>query len=246
MELNNIINTDIETLDDLQNGYYIIQRRDSFKFGIDAVLLSDFAKSGRGRAMDLCTGTGIIPLLLAAKTDMPLIDAVEIQPEMAELAARSVIYNKLEDRIHVRCADIKDAPSLYGRSRFDVVTVNPPYIKAGGGFVNDGDMKMISRHEVKCTVDDVVRVSSELLKPHGSMFMVHRPSRLSDVFRAMHRYGIEPKRMRMVAPKPGREANMVLLHGIKDAKSDLKVLPQLYVYNEDGGYTKEIDEIYGR
>ena len=246
MELNNIINSDIETLDDLQNGYRIIQRRDGFRFGIDAVLLSDFAKKGKGRAIDLCTGTGIIPILLAAKTEISSIDAVEIQPEMAEMAQRSVEYNKLNDRVHIICADLKDAPSIYGKSCFETVTVNPPYMKSGSGLVNADDMKLISRHEVKCTLDDVVRVSAELLKTNGSLFMVHRPSRLADIFSAMRKYRIEPKLIRMVSPKTDKEPNMVLICGIKNAKSDIKFLPQLYVYNEDGGYSKEIDEIYGR
>ena len=158
MELNNIINDDIETLDDLQNGYRIIQRRDGFRFGIDAVLLSDFAKKAKGRAIDLCTGTGIIPILLAAKSELDFIDAVEIQPEMAEMAERSVKYNGLDSRIHIRCADLKDAPEIYGKSCFETVTVNPPYMKSGSGLVNDDSMKLISRHEVKCTLDDVVRV----------------------------------------------------------------------------------------
>lgn len=245
MELNNIID-DIETLDDLQNGYRIIQRRDGFRFGIDAVLLADFAKKGKGRAIDLCTGTGIIPILLAAKSEMKLIDAVEIQPEMAEMAQRSVEYNALRGRIHIRCADLKEAPEIYGKSCFETVTVNPPYMKTGSGIVNADDMKLISRHEVKCTLDDVVRVSSDLLKTNGSMFMVHRPSRLAEIFVVMRKYRIEPKIIRMVAPKMGKEPNMVLICGIKNAKSDIKFLPQLYVYDENGEYSKEIDEIYGR
>jgi tRNA1Val (adenine37-N6)-methyltransferase len=235
-----------ETLDDLQNGYYIIQRNDGFKFGIDAVLLSDFARDCTGRVMDLCTGTGIIPLLLAAKSSAERIDAVELQSEIADMAKRSVKYNKLDDRLCVRCADLKDAPAIYGKSSFNAVTVNPPYMKNGTGLMNDGDMKTISRHEVKCTLDDVIRVSSELLKPHGKFYMVHRPSRLTDIFCAMREYKIEPKRIRFVSPRIGKEPNLVLVHGVKNAKSDLKLLPQLYVYKEDGGYSKEIDEIYGR
>ena len=246
MESNNIINDDIETLDDLQNGYRIIQRRDGFRFGIDAVLLSDFAKKAKGRAIDLCTGTGIIPILLAAKSELDFIDAVEIQPEMAEMAERSVKYNGLDSRIHIRCADLKNAPEIYGKSCFETVTVNPPYMKSGSGIVNDDSMKLISRHEVKCTLDDVVRVSADLLKTKGCLYMVHRPSRLAEIFSVMCRYRIEPKLIRMVAPKIGKEPNMVLICGIKNAKSDIKLLPQLYVYNDDGGYSKEIDEIYGR
>lgn len=233
-------------LDDLQNGYHIYQRTDGFKFGIDAVLLADFAKAKARRAMDLCTGTGIVPILLAAKTDIEHIDAVEIQHDMAELAKRSVGYNGLEKRISVLEGDLKDAPETFGRGVYDMVTVNPPYMKAGGGIVNAADMKTLSRHETACTLSDVVRVSAELLRPHGKLFMVHRPSRLADVFWEMRRYGIEPKLMRTVQPRPDREMNLVLICGIKGARPELKVLPPLVVYNADGSYTKEIDEIYGR
>lgn len=235
-----------EVLDDLQNGYHIIQRNDGFKFGIDAVLLSDFAKSGKGRAMDLCTGTGIVPLLLAAKSQIKHFDAVEIQPQIAKMAQRSVAYNKLEQLIDVRCMDLLDAPEIYGKSVYDTVTVNPPYMKAGSGLANDEDMKTISRHEVKCSIEDVVRVAAALLKPWGKLYMVHRPSRLVDIFSAMRKYRLEPKLMRPVMPRPGREMNLVLLCGVKCANSELKMMPPLYVYDSEGNYSKEIDEIYGR
>lgn len=237
---------DNETLDDLENGYSLIQRRDGFRFGIDAVLLSDFAKCRAKRVIDLCSGTGIVAVLLAAKTDIARIDAVELQPEMAEMAARSVSYNRLDGRVNVICADLKDAPELYGRSVFDAVTVNPPYMKSGAGLINEDRMKLLSRHEIGCTLDDVVRVSYELLKTHGKLFMVHRPQRLCDVIFAMRSRNIEPKRMRLVAPKPDKEANLVLIEGVKNANSELKLMPTLYVYDDKGAYTKEIDVIYGR
>lgn len=230
----------------MQNGYYIYQRNDGFKFGIDAVLLSDFAKSCTGRVMDLCTGTGIVPLLLAAKSKAEQIDAVEIQPEMAVMAQRSVDYNKLNDKIHIQCADLKEAGTVFGKGRYHCVTVNPPYMKTGSGFVNAGDSRTISRHEVCCTLDDVIRVAAELMIPFGKLFIVHRPSRLADLFSVMRKYKIEPKLMRLVAPRAGKEPNLVLVQGVKNAKSDLKLLPQLMVYREDGSYSKEIDEIYGR
>lgn len=241
MELN-----ENETLDDLENGYRLLQRRDGFRFGIDAVLLSDFAKCSAKRLMDLCTGTGIVAVLLAAKTDIPHIDAVELQPDIADMAARSVMYNKLDGRVHIRCADLKDTPEIYGKSIFDAVTVNPPYMKSGAGLVNDDDMKLISRHEVCCTLDDVVRVSAALLKTRGRLFMVHRPQRLADLIYAMRKYKIEPKRMRLVAPVEGKAANLVLIEGVKNAGSELKLMPTLYVYDKNGAYTKEIDTIYGR
>lgn len=239
MELN-------ETLDDLQNGFYIYQKTDGFKFGIDAVLLSDFAKNATGNIIDLCTGTGIIPLLLAAKTDAKRIDAIEIQPQIADMAKRSVEYNKLEDRIFIRCADLNSACDIYGNGFFDAVTVNPPYMKCGSGLVNEINSKTISRHEVKCTLDDVIRISSKLLKPFGKFYMVHRPSRLVDIFSIMRQYKLEPKIMRLISPCHGKEANLVLIYGIKNAKSELKTLPPLYVYTQSGEYSKEIDEIYGR
>lgn len=239
MELN-------ETLDDLQNGYYIFQKKDGFKFGIDAVLLSDFAKNVTGNVIDLCTGTGIIPLLLAAKANVKRIDAIEIQPQIAEMAERSVNYNKLQDKIHIACADLNDACEIFGSSVFDAVTVNPPYMKCGSGLVNETDSKTVSRHEVKCTLEDVIKTSSRLLKPFGKFYMVHRPSRLVDIFALMRQYKIEPKILRMVAPNPQKEMNLVLVYGIKNAKSELKTLSPLYVYDQNGEYSKEIDEIYGR
>lgn len=235
-----------EILDDLQNGYRIFQKKDGFKFGIDAVLLSDFAKSVTGRVIDLCSGTGIIPILLAAKSTAEKIYAVELQSDIAEMASRSVEYNNLGGRLHIECGDICDAPKMFGKSVFDAVTVNPPYMRRGSGILNETDTKTISRHEVTCSLDDVIRVSSQLLKPYGKFFMVYRPSRLSEAFCAMHKYKIEPKIMRLVAPNEGKEANLVLIGGIKNAKPDLKIMPTLYVYESDGGYTKEIDEIYGR
>lgn len=235
-----------EIIDDLQNGYYIIQDNDGFKFGIDAVLLSDFAKSVTGRVIDLCTGTGIIPILLCAKSKAQHIDALEIQPQMAEMAERSVKYNNLEDRIKVRCGDIKDAFEIYGKSIYDGVTVNPPYMKTGTGLINNTDSKTIARHEVECDLEDVIKISSGLLRPHGKMFMVHRPQRLGEIFYLMTKYQVEPKIMRLVAPSIGKEPNMVLVCGIKCAKPQLTTMPTLYVYNEDNTYTEEIDIIYGR
>lgn len=239
MELN-------ETLDDLNNGYYIIQKNNAFRFGIDAVLLSDFAKSVTGKVIDLCTGTGIVPLLLEKKSTAEIIEAIEIQPEIADMAQRSVSFNSLDKKINIRCADLKDAPDMYGKCTFDAVTVNPPYMRTGSGILNEADTKTISRHEIKCTLEDVIRVSASLLKQHGKLYMVHRPSRLADIFYLMRQYKLEPKIMRMVAPCEGKDPNLVLICAIKSAKSDLKTMPTLYVYDENGNYTKEIDVIYGR
>ena len=236
-----------EILDDLQNGLMIIQKKNGFKFGIDAVLLSDFAKNTLSkRTLDLCTGTGIIPLLLSAKTKTPHICGIEIQEEMADVAKRSVKYNKLEDRIEIIQGDLKNAFSIYEKCSFDKITCNPPYMKVNSAVVNDNEGVMIARHEIMCSLEDVVSVSSGLLRDKGYFYMVHRPSRLADIIHLMRVYKIEPKKMRMVAPYVGKEPNLVLIEGIKGGGAELKLLPTLYVYDCDGNYTEEIDKIYGR
>ena len=236
-----------ECLDDLQNGYYIIQKKDGFKFGVDAVLLADFAKDARSKnTLDLCTGTGIVPILLSAKTNTPNICGLEIQPEIAEMAQRSAEYNKLTERVHIRHGDLKNATEIYGRGVFDKITVNPPYMKCGAGLQNDTDTKSVSRHEVMCTLNDVMRVSRELLVSKGRFFMIHRPARLADIMCSMRENKIEPKRLRFVHPSEGKAPNLVLVEGMKDGGDELKILPPLYVHNTDGTYTYEIDLIYGR
>lgn len=237
-----------EITDDLQlDGLLIIQKKDGFKFGIDAVLLSDFAKDTKSKnTLDLCTGTGIVPLLLSAKTNTKKICGLEIQNEIADMAKRSVILNNLTDRIEIKEGDLKNATSLYGKAVFDKITCNPPYMKCGTGLLNESDTKVISRHEVCCTLDDVIKSASELLEPLGRFYMVHRPSRLLDIFSTMTTYRIEPKLIRFVSPSPNKSPNLVLIEGIKGAKPDLKVLPELFVYNSDGSYTDEINKIYNR
>lgn len=236
-----------ECIDDLQNGFFLIQKQNGFKFGVDAVLLADFAKDASSKmTLDLCTGTGIVPILLAAKTKTPKIHAVEIQPEIAEMAARSVEYNKLTDRVFITCGDLKNAAKLYGKNIFDKITCNPPYMKCGAGLTNDIDTKTISRHEIMCSLDDVIRSASELLVPKGRFFMVHRPSRLADIMCIMRKYKIEPKRLRFVHPAPSKAPNMVLVEGMYFGGEELKILPPLYVYNERGTYSDEIDRIYAR
>lgn len=237
-----------ECLDDLQaGGLFLIQKKNGFKFGVDAVLLSDFAKDARSKStLDLCTGTGIVPILLAAKTNTPVICGLEIQPEIADMAKRSVEYNKLSDRISVKCADLKNACEIYGKGVFDKITCNPPYMKCGAGIQNDTDTKSVSRHEVMCTLDDVIRVSAELLIPKGRFFMIHRPSRLADIMCAMRKYRLEPKKMRFVHPAPYKTPNLVLIEGMLGGGEELKLLPPLYVYGEDGAYSEEINKIYGR
>lgn len=236
-----------ECLDDLQNGLFIIQKQNGFKFGIDAVLLSDFAKDTRSKnTLDLCTGTGIVPLLLSVKTDTPRICGLEIQEEIAQMAKRSVEYNKIGKRVEIVEGDLKNAMEIYGRCSFDKITCNPPYMKKGTAVRNEIDTKSISRHEVMCTLDDIMRVSRELLVSKGRFFMIHRPSRLADILCAMRKYRVEPKRIRFIHPEVNKAPNLVLVEGMKDGGEELKFLPPLYVYNEDGTYTEEIDIIYGR
>lgn len=238
---------DGERLDDLnRNGYHIIQDKSRFCFGMDAVLLSGFAQVKRGETvLDLGTGTGIIPILLAAKTQGAHFTGLEIQPDSADMAARSVAYNHLEDKIGIVTGDIKDASQLFGASSFDVVTTNPPYMIGQHGLQNPDAAKAIARHEVLCTLEDVVRESAKVLRPGGRFFMVHRPFRLSEIFGCMTQYGIEPKRMRLVYPFVDKEPNMVLIEGMRGAKKRMTVEKPLIVYKEQGKYTDEIYEIYG-
>lgn len=236
-----------ERLDDLQrNGLKIIQKTDGFCFGMDAVLLSGFANVKRGeQVLDMGTGTGIIPLLLSAKTEGKHFTALEIQPEIAKMAARSVAMNHLEEKIEIVNGDIKEASRIFGAASFDVVTTNPPYMNDAHGLKNPTEVKAISRHEVLCTLDDVVREGAKVLKSGGRMYMVHRPHRLIEIITAMKQYKMEPKRMCMVHPFKDKEANMVLIEAVKGGGSWLKMEAPIIVYKEPGVYTDEIYDIYG-
>ena len=235
-----------ERLDDLQNGYMIIQDPGRFCFGMDAVLLSGFAHIKRGeKVLDLGTGTGIIPILLENRTDGSHFTGLEVQPDSADMAARSVKYNQLEEKISIVTGDIKDASKIFGASSFDVITTNPPYMIGEHGLKNDADAKTIARHEVLCTLDDILQESSRILKQNGRFYMVHRPFRLAEIFAKMVQYKIEPKRMRLVYPYIDKEPNMVLIEGYKGGKSRLTVEKPLIVYKEPNVYTDEIYEIYG-
>ena len=237
-----------ERIDDLQfKGLKIIQKKKGFCFGIDAVLLANFANVSRDDAvLDLGTGTGIIPILIAGHTEAKNIVGVEIQPHIAKMAKRSVDMNNLDDRIEVVNDDLKNIDQYMKHNSFDVVTTNPPYIKSNGGLKNTTDTKAISRHEIKCTLEDVIRVATKLLKHNGQFFMVNRPERLVDIITLMRKYKLEPKLVRFVYPSQNKNANLVLVKGIKGANHELKVVEPLYVYDEDGNYTKEIDYIYNR
>lgn len=237
-----------ERIDDLQyRGLRLIQKTDGFCFGIDAVLLSYFAQVPKNASViDLGTGTGIIAVLVAAKKGPARVVGLEIQADMAEMAARSVALNGLQDKISIVRGDIKDAVQLFGPSSFDAVVTNPPYMEKGGGRLNPEDSKAISRHEILCSLEDVISVSARLLKHGGKFSMVHRPHRLADIMYNMRKYGIEPKLMRLVHPSPGKRPNLVLISGTRGGRAELSVQEPLYVYDSSGRYTKEIDEIYGR
>ena len=236
-----------ERLDDLQrNGLKIIQKTDGFCFGMDAVLLSGFASVKPGeRALDLGTGTGIIPLLLSAKTKGEHFTGLEIQTEIMKMAQRSVALNGLEKKIDIIQGDIKEASRIFGAASFDVVTSNPPYMNDAHGLKNPGDVKAISRHEVFCTLEDVVREGTKALKPGGRFYMVHRPYRLAEIITVMRQYKLEPKRMKFVHPFADKDANMVLIEAVRGGGAWLKLEPPVIVYKEPGVYTDEIYEIYG-
>lgn len=236
-----------ERIDDLQrNGYGIIQKKDGFCFGMDAVLLSGFARVKKGeRAIDLGTGTGIIPILLEAKNEGKEYIGLEIQEDMADMAFRSVVFNHLEEKISVVKGDIKEAGKLFGKSTFDVVTSNPPYMNDAHGLKNPDLPKAIARHEVLCTLEDVVREAAGLLKPGGRFYMVHRPRRLIEIITMLTKYKLEPKRMKMVHPFVDKEANMVLIEAVRGGGSMMIVEAPVIVFKEPGVYSDEICDVYG-
>ena len=235
-----------ERIDDLQRaGYRIIQDPKQFCFGMDAVLLSAFASAGPGeRVLDLGTGTGVIPVLMSARYAGAAFDALEIQPAMADMAQRSVRLNGLEDRITVTCGDIKEASRIYGAACMDAVTVNPPYMNENHGIVNPSDSRAIARHELLCSLEDVIRESAACLRRGGRLYMVHRPHRLAEIFSLMQKYHIEPKRMRLVHPTADAGAKMVLIEGSRGGGAWLRCEAPLVVYGGDGEYTRELISIY--
>ncbi len=236
-----------ERVDDLERcGFKIIQNTDKFCFGMDAVLLSGYASIRPGdKVLDLCTGNGIIPILLAAKSRAERIVGIEIQRDIAELAKRSVEANDLSDRINILCADIKNAEEYYQPAVFDAVTCNPPYMIDNHGIKNPDSPKAIARHEILCNFDDVARVTSRMLKPGGRLFLIHRPFRLTEIFETLTKYKLEPKRMKLVHPYVNREPNMVLIEAGLGGRRRLTVERPLIVYESPNCYTKEIYDIYG-
>ncbi|MBU5454682.1 tRNA1(Val) (adenine(37)-N6)-methyltransferase [Caproiciproducens sp. MSJ-32] len=245
---NNIKLLENESIDDLQlDNLYIIQKKSGFRFGVDAVLLSNFARVKRNhRVIDLCSGTGIVPFLIYGKYKAKEIIGVEIQQDMVEMAGRSARYNEIDNIIKFYQADLKDLKFLHTLGKFDVLTVNPPYKLNNTGILNPEDKLAIARHEILCNLEDVIVASRKLLKDNGRMYMVHRPERLIDIFQLMRKHKIEPKRIQLVHPKVNKAPNIVLIEGQRDGGAYLKWEESLYVHNEDGSYTKEINKIYGR
>nr|MBQ8252603.1 tRNA1(Val) (adenine(37)-N6)-methyltransferase [Lachnospiraceae bacterium] len=235
-----------ERLDDLgRKGYKIIQNPEKFCFGIDAVLLSEFSKVKSGKkVLDLGTGTGILPILLEAKTGASHLTGLEIQEESADMARRSVICNGLEDKISIVTGDIKEAGSLFGAASFDVITCNPPYMIGGHGLQNPSEAKMIARHEILCTFEDVARETAYMLKEGGNFYLVHRPFRLAEIISILVRYRLEPKRIRFVHPYIDKEPNMVLIEARKGGNARVTIERPLIIYKEKGVYSDEVLEVY--
>lgn len=243
----NCLLKDNERIDDLErSGLKIIQDPDRFCFGMDAVLLTGFVRLKKGdRVLDMGTGTGIIPILLSAKTEASHYTALEIQKDSADMASRSVRLNNLSDVIEVVEGDIKEATGIFSKASFDAVTCNPPYMIGQHGIQNPDEPKAIARHEIKCTLEDIISNAAALLKSGGKFFMVHRPFRLAEIIVTLNKYGLEPKRMQLVYPYVDKEPNMVLIEASRGGKSRMTVEKPLIVYKEPGKYTDEIYDIYG-
>lgn len=235
-----------ETVDDLGlGGLHLLQKKTGFRFGTDAVLLSHFTTlKNRESVLDLCTGSGILPVLFSGKAASKRIAGVELQAKYAEMAQRSVQLNSLGDRVTIHQGDVRDLPFLKSLGHFDVVTCNPPYKEAGTGMLNPMDERMIARHEIMVDLEAVIQGASAVLGDRGRLCLVHRPERLIEIFTLMRQFDLEPKRIRLVAPFKGKVPNMVLVEGIKFQKPYLKWEPELVIYEADGSYTTQIKEIY--
>lgn len=249
MESQNLIKINLregERVDDLQrSGYRIIQDPKRFCFGMDAVLLSSFAKVKPGeRALDLGCGNGVIPILLEAKTEGEAFFGLEIQEESADLARRSIALNHLEEKIEIITGDMKEAADIFGAASFHVVTMNPPYMTKSHGLVNEGDAKAIARHEITCSLEEMLEQASKVLENRGRFYMVHRPFRLAEILSLMVKHHLEPKRMRLVHPYIDKEPNMVLIEGLKGGNSRITVEPPLIVYDSPGVYTQQLKNLY--
>ena len=238
-----------EVIDDLEfEGLKIIQNNRWFKFGIDSVLLSDFSKNIKNNSLvlDIGTGTGIISILLSKKINSKKIIGIEVQPEIADMAKRSVKLNNLENKIEIINDNIKNIANYFSNNYFDSVVTNPPYQKNNTGLKSESKEKLISKHEIECNLKDIIKNSYKILKDKGEFYMVHRPERLADIICTMRENKIEPKEIRFVYPKINEKPNLILIKGVKNAKEFLKVQKPLIIYNESGNYTNEILKIYGK
>lgn len=235
-----------ETLDDLQlNNIFVIQKKSGFRFGMDAVLLANFATIKKNdNILDLCSGTGILPFIIAGKRKFNRIVGIEIQEEMVDMAKRTSIYNKLDEKIKFIVGDLKDIDLLKKLGKFDVITVNPPYKLKNSGIINENSKKSIARHEILCDIDDVIKAANILLKDRGRFFMVHRPERIVDILTTMRKYKIEPKLIKLIQPNEEKSPNLLLIEGHKNGGQFLKWEKTLYVYDKLGNYTKELVNIY--
>lgn len=242
------ISNDKFRIDDLQvKNLKLYQDPEGFCFGIDAVLLASFASKfikNKDKVMDLCTGSGIIPLLVWAKANPNKIFGVEINEKTFNMANSSIKLNKLEEKITLLNLDINMIGKEYNQ-KFDCLTVNPPYTKNNGGLKNEIKDKMIARHEIFCTLEDIIKVSSILLKDKGKFFLIHKSSRIDEILLAMNKYKIAPKEIQFIHPKENEDSNLVLIYGLKNAGSFVKVLKPLIVYKKNGEYTKDVLEYYG-
>lgn len=225
------------------SNFKIIQNKSRFSYGTDAIFLSYFTKA-KGKVVDLGTGTGIIPLRLYSKDKPEIIYGVEIQEEVARMARESVELNNLQEKIKILHMDLKELPNIFPKSTIDTVTSNPPYMKHGGALINPKENFALSRHEIACTLEDIIKIADYLLKPLGKFYMVHRPDRLVDIIYFLRKYKLEPKYIRFVQPKQNKKPNLLLIEAVKGGKPDLKFYDPLIVYNEDGTYTDEITLIY--
>ena len=238
-----------ERIDNLEiNNLKIIQNTEGFCFGIDSVLLSNFAGNikKQSKVLDLGTGTGIIPILLCAKTQLKKVLGVEIQEEVYEMTKRSIELNNLNDKFEVINANILELNKIFNKNTFDVVITNPPYKKKNTGILNENNKKIISRHEVTATLEDFIKIAKDMLKDKGEFYMVHRPDRLVDIISIMRNYKIEPKQLRFVYSDKNQPANLVLVKGIKNARPFLKIEKNLYIYDENKNYSEEIKKIYNK
>ena len=237
-----------ERIDDLEyKGLKIIQNKKWFCFGIDSVLLSDFAKEIKNNStvLDLGSGTGIISILLSKKINAKKIVSIEIQKEVYEMSKKSIILNDLENVDFIN-EDIKNLNKIIENNSCDAIVTNPPYMKKNSGIKNENEMKLISRHEVKCNIEDIIKVSSKLLKDNGELYMVHRPDRLVGIIECLRKYKIEPKKIRFVYSKKEDNSNLVLIKAVKNAGEFLKIEKPLYIYDENNKYTDEVLEIYNK